>query len=251
MHLKTVVRFLDETLKVADFSGDSSLNGLQVEGTKSVNKICLAVDACEKSISGAARCGADLLIVHHGLLWNEVKPVTGPTARRLGLLLERGISLYAAHLPLDCHPDIGNNARLAGLLDIKECVRFGRYHGFMIGLCGYPTRPITPHGLARKVKILLEGPVKIFPFGPPRIKRLGIVSGGGASLVQEAAEAGCDAFLTGEPAHSAYHKAREAGINLICAGHYATETLGVRALGGLLNRELGLPVKFLDIPTGL
>ena len=242
---------MDDTLNIAGFGQDSSLNGLQVEGSKNVTKIALAVDASDRSIRRAARAGADLLTVHHGLFWGEAKPITGVTAARIRLLMENGISLYAAHLPLDCHPEIGNNAALARLLELEKPVPFGIHRGVKIGLRGTLARHISPQHLARKIRNFLQSEVKIFPFGPPRIRKIGIVSGGGAFLAPDAADAGCDALLTGEPSHTSYHIARESKLNLICAGHYATETLGLRSLGTLLRRELGLPVKFIDVPTGL
>jgi dinuclear metal center YbgI/SA1388 family protein len=235
MKLKKLVTFLDETLNIKNFSADSSMNGLQVESSSDVKQIATAVDVSDRSIRRAASCGTGLLIVHHGLFWGDPVPITGVMARRVELLLSRGVSLYAAHLPLDCHPEIGNNAQLAGLLGLEQRQAFGRYHGMIIGLCGVLPRVMSPAGIARKLKKSLGAESKIFRFGPERIKRLGIVSGGGASLVGDAASAGCDTLLTGETSHSAYHTAREARVNLICAGHYATETVGVRALGAFLT----------------
>jgi dinuclear metal center YbgI/SA1388 family protein len=251
MRLKAIRDFLDETLNISNFGADSAMNGLQVESSSIVKRIATAVDVSDKSIRKAAASGAGLLIVHHGLFWGDPIPITGVMARRIELLLSRGVSLYAAHLPLDCHPEIGNNAQLAGLLGLEKRQAFGRYHGMIIGLCGVPPRAMSPAGIARKLKKTLRANSKIFPFGPERVRKLGIVSGAGASLVNDAASAGCDTLLTGETSHSSYHVAREARINLICAGHYATETVGVRALGALVSADLGLPAKFIDEPTGL
>ena len=251
MKLKRIAAFIDDTLKISDFGADSAMNGLQVESSADVKRIVTAVDVSDRSIRKAASSGADLLIVHHGLFWGNPVPITGVMARRIKLLLSKGVSLYAAHLPLDCHPVIGNNALLAELLGLERCTPFGLYHGMAIGLCGALPHPLAPAGLARKLKKSLGAESKIFPFGPDRVRKLGIVSGGGASLVGDAASAGCDALLTGEPAHSVYHLAREARITLICSGHYSTETLGVKALAGLIRTELGLTAKFIDIPTGL
>ncbi|MBN1884869.1 MAG: Nif3-like dinuclear metal center hexameric protein, partial [Candidatus Krumholzibacteriota bacterium] len=159
--------------------------------------------------------------------------------------------LYAAHLPLDCHPGIGNNALIADLLGLEGRATFGRYKGIEIGVLGALPRPVTPSSLAARVRRLTGAPVRTFSFGPSRIRRLGVVSGGGSMLLEAASAAGCDALLTGEPAHSAWHVAREARINLLCGGHYATETLGVRALGDRIAASFGLPVFFIDVPTGL
>jgi dinuclear metal center YbgI/SA1388 family protein len=251
VRLTSVITFLDESLKTSEFKNDKALNGLQVECSKRIARVATAVDISERSISKAALFGADLLVVHHGLFWNEPVPVTGVTARRVELLFSKGVSLYASHIPLDCHPEIGNNAGLASLAGLAERLTFGSYLGMTIGIYGALTRSISPHSLARKLKKKLGGSPSVFPFGPSSIRRLGIVSGNGASLVHEAAMCGCDALLTGETSHAAFHIAREAGITLICSGHYATETLGVKAVGGLLQRELGLPARFIDLPTGL
>jgi dinuclear metal center YbgI/SA1388 family protein len=251
MRIDTAIRFLDSTLQIREFHGDSSLNGLQVEGSRNITRVALAVDACERSMKRAIRQNADLLVVHHGLFWGEASPITGIMARRVGLLLENGLSLYAAHLPLDAHPEIGNNAQLAGLLGIENHVPFGMYHGREIGLLGRLPRAVAPRTLARKIAALLATEVKTLDFGPSRISTLGIVSGGGAFLAQEASRSGCDGLLTGEQSHSAYHTARESRITLIHAGHYATETLGLMALGALIEAELGLETRFIDIPTGL
>ncbi|MCK4549107.1 MAG: Nif3-like dinuclear metal center hexameric protein [Candidatus Krumholzibacteria bacterium] len=251
MRLEKVTGFLEETLSLDLFSGDSSMNGLQIEASGEIRKVALAVDACRESISRAARRKADLLIVHHGLFWGGMVPITGIVASRVRALLEGNISLYAAHLPLDCHPEIGNNARIADVLGIAETEHFGRYAGVDIGLCGRLPRPLKIEGLRRKLAGILDSPVQTFTFGPAVVRKIGIVSGGGAALTQAAADAGCDALLTGETSHSSYHTARENGISLIFAGHYASETFGVKALGELMKDKLGLQTFFIDLPTGL
>ena len=227
------------------------MNGLQVEASGEIRKVALAVDACGESISRAARRGADLLIVHHGLFWGEQVPITGIMAGRIRTLMEKGVSLYAAHLPLDCHPGIGNNARIAKILGIAAPKKFGTYAGIEIGLCGKLPRPMKIEGLRKKLASLLGSPVQTFSFGPGTVRKIGIVSGGGSSLTQAAADAGCDALLTGETSHSSYHTARENGISLVFAGHYATETFGVKALGDVLKKDLGLKTFFIDLPTGM
>ncbi|HSG29121.1 MAG TPA: Nif3-like dinuclear metal center hexameric protein [Candidatus Krumholzibacterium sp.] len=248
---KTLTRFLDEKLEISSFRADSSLNGLQVEGRSRIGRVTLAVDACEESIRAAVRSRSGMLIVHHGLFWGSPVPVTGIMAKRISLLLGRGISLYAAHLPLDCHPEIGNNALLASSLGIDRTEKFGEYAGYVIGLCGSLPAPVSAAGFAAKVRRLTGAPVRTFRSGRDRIRKVGIVSGGGASLLKDAFEAGCDAMLTGETSHSAFHAAKEYGIDLFCAGHYATETFGIRAVGGLLEDRFGVEVRFADIPTGL
>jgi dinuclear metal center YbgI/SA1388 family protein len=251
LKLSRIVKFLDDTLDIRAIPNDSSLNGLQVEASREVDAITLAVDACEESIRIAARRRSGLLIVHHGLFWGAQAPVTGIMASRIRLLMEKKVSLYACHLPLDCHPEIGNNARLCSLLGVHSPARFGEYHGIEIGLCGRLGAPMNAASFAAKVRRVTGAGVRSFAFGPPKIGKIAVVSGGGASLLEDAWRAGCDAMLTGETSHSAFHAAREYGINLFCAGHYATETFGVRALGGLIESKLGLRAVFADAPTGL
>ncbi|MCK4537979.1 MAG: Nif3-like dinuclear metal center hexameric protein [Candidatus Krumholzibacteria bacterium] len=249
--LSRLTGYLDTLLDIKSYSRDSSLNGLQVEGSKTVAKITLAVDACEESIRRAVRNRSDMLLVHHGLLWGDPVPVTGIMARRVGLLLKHGISLYAAHLPLDCHPATGNNARMAQLLGIETMERFGEYQGYLIGFCGRLPSPLTVKSFSAKIRKMTGESVRTFPFGKDMVRKVGIISGGAASMVKDAAEADCDTMLTGETAHSAYHTAREYGVNLVCGGHYGTETFGVKALGDMIGSEFGLDVRFIDIPTGL
>ncbi len=251
MYLKTLVEYLNQTLRIDDFSDDASLNGLQVEGARTVKKAVIAVDACYKSIQGTRKKRANILIVHHGLFWGGPTPLTGIIAKRVGILLKNGISLYAAHLPLDCHPEIGNNAQLAEMLELKAREAFGEYHGKEIGFAGNLPRPMTVNGFTRKIDKLLNSSTQSFPFGPDKIDRIAIVSGDGSALIPQAVEAGAGTLLTGEPNHPAYHTAMEYKVNLICAGHYATEKAGVKAVGEKLKNEFGLPVSFLDIPTGL
>ncbi len=251
MRLDRIVQYLDTTLRTDDFASDSAMNGLQVECSKNITKVSTAVDACRESVTRASSCGAELLIVHHGLFWGEPVPLAGVMGKRIGLLFSKCVSLYAAHLPLDCHEEIGNNIGLARLLELENPEPFGIYRGIKIGLNGTLPKRLTLRALSARLTKKLGGSSKIFPFGPSETKRLGIVSGGGSMLVQQAKETGCDTLLTGEPAHSVYHTAREAKINLVCAGHYATETLGVKSLGTLLEREFGLASRFIDIPTGL
>ncbi|UCF04250.1 MAG: Nif3-like dinuclear metal center hexameric protein [bacterium] len=251
MLLGTIVRYLDETLKTADFPQDTSLNGLQVEGSVRVRRAAFAVDACMESIRRAARIRADLLIVHHGLFWGDAVPITGIMAKRIGTLLKHSISLYACHLPLDCHPEIGNNIQLARLVRIREPKSFGLYKGHRIGLYGHLTRPVTVRSLAASLRKSLGAPVRTFAFGPERISKLGIVSGNGGFLMEEAARLGCDALLTGEPSYTAYHPAREGGVSLICSGHYATETVGLKALSEMVKQELDLPTHFIETPSEL
>ncbi len=245
----TLVAWLDEYLEVGAWS-DKAFNGLQVEGRGTVTTVATAVDAALATFAMAEEAGAELLLVHHGLFWGSVEPVAGPLRERLAALLDSGLSLYAAHLPLDAHPEIGNNAILAELLEFEDREPFGQWDGEAIGVRGRLRDPATREDLAGRLEALLGARPDVLPFGPDRIERVGVVSGDAASLVSEASSAGLDAFVTGETSHVAWHAAREHGINLFFAGHYATETVGVRALGERVSAVFGVDVVFLDAPTG-
>jgi dinuclear metal center YbgI/SA1388 family protein len=244
-----IVAWLDEYLAIADWS-DKSLNGLQVEGREEVTKVALAVDAAVATFELAARAKADLVIVHHGLFWGSPAPVVGPLRARIASLLDSGISLYAAHLPLDAHAEVGNNMVLARLLELEAVEPFGRYEGREIGFRGRLPEPTEPAIFAARLEALLGVRPDHLAFGDGPIERVAIVSGDAAELIPEAAAAGIDAFVTGETSHIAWHVAREHRLHVLFAGHYATETLGVRALGDRLATEFGVETVFLDIPTG-
>jgi len=244
-----IVAWLDETLDV-DAWKDASLNGIQVEGTAEVGRVALAVDAALATFSMAGEAEADMLLVHHGLFWGDATPIVGPMKARIAVLLDLDISLYAAHLPLDAHPELGNNAVLARLLELRGVTPFGSWDGKAIGFRGALPEPTGRAGLAGRLEALLGARPEILPFGPDPIASVAVVSGDAAKLVPEAAAAGVDAFVTGESDHVAWHMAREHGVNLVFAGHYATETVGVRALGEALADRFAVETVFLDAPTG-
>ena len=244
-----LVAWLDRTLAIADWT-DKSLNGLQVEGRSEVSRVALATDAALATFEAAATGGAQFLVVHHGLFWGAPEPITGPLRARIAALFDAGISLYAAHLPLDAHPGLGNNAVLARLLDLIEVEPFGTYHGRDIGVRGRLAEPVDLPVLAARLEALLGARPDVLAFGASSVERVAIVSGAAATLIPDAARAGVDAFVTGETSHVAWHVAREHRLNVVFAGHYATETVGVRALGERLAAELGLETLFLDAPTG-
>jgi len=250
MELTEIVEYLDGFLRLRetpDYAG--ALNGLQVENAGRVTQIAAAVDASEATIRAAVAGGCDLLLVHHGLFWDGNRPVTGRRYRRLKPLLAAGVAVYSAHLPLDVHPEVGNNAVLARELGIELEGRFGRFEGMDIGVWG--RLDITREALAARLDETLRGPVHIIPGGPEKIARVGVVTGGGASAIGDAIAAGLDALVTGEGAHHTYFDAMEGGITAYFGGHYATETWGVRALAQHLSDRFGLPWTFLDHPTGL
>jgi dinuclear metal center YbgI/SA1388 family protein len=247
--LRRLVKYLDGYLKTASVP-DKSINGLQVEGTGRIHLAAFAVDASLSTIRAAARLGAELLIVHHGLFWGRGERITGAMRKRIGALVENDLSLYASHLPLDCHEEVGNNVEIARLLGLGVVEKFADYHGVLIGCVAEARRPLGRETLARAVEKALGCRAKRLEFGPARIRRVGIVSGGAAEFAVEAKTLGCDAFITGETSHAAYHPARESGINVIYAGHYASETVGVKALARHLERQFSLDSRFIADPTG-
>jgi dinuclear metal center YbgI/SA1388 family protein len=244
-----LVTYLDEYLEIDEWE-EKSLNGLQVEGVAEVERIALATDGALATFAMAREAGASFLIVHHGLFWGHDQAIVGPRRARIAALLEAGISLYAAHLPLDAHPGVGNNAVLARLLKVENLVPFGRWGARTLGWRGQLGSPADRATLAAGLEALLGARPDVLPFGADEVRSVAIVSGAAADLVSEAAEAGVDAFVTGETSHVAWHQARELGMNVFFAGHYATETLGVRALGDHLAGEFGVETVFLDCPTG-
>lgn len=250
MRLTDLVAYLDEYLEiyaVPDYR--DAHNGLQVEGAREVERVAVCVDACAHTIEEAARACADLMIVHHGLFWGGFAPITEGRYRRLCTLIQAGIALYSAHLPLDVHPEVGNNAVLARRLGLTPSASFAPFEGTPIGLVC--EADMTRDDLAERVSACLGSSPYVIATGPAHVRRLGILTGGGGSRLREAAEAGCDTLLTGEGPHHTYFEAEERGLNALYAGHYATETLGVRALAAHLERRFGLDTLFVDHPTGL
>ncbi len=252
------IRELDAYFRsILDIDGlsrvDSSLNGLQVgRPEQEVARIAFAVDACMDSFRLASRWGAELLFVHHGLFWGRDLRVTGSHRERLKHLLDHDLCLYAAHLPLDMHPEVGNNAGMAATLGLVDTQPFGIYKGVNIGIQGRLPRPLT----LGEVHALLFGggapdPVPGLAFGKDRVETVGIVSGGAPHEAYQAVERGLDLYITGESAHGMYHLAQEEGLNVIFGGHYRTETWGVRLLADRTFRDTGLDTRFFDIPTGL
>jgi dinuclear metal center YbgI/SA1388 family protein len=245
-----LVAYLDDYLRIQAIE-DRSNNGLQVEGREEVERLALAVDASLAAFEAAAEAGAQMLLVHHGLFWGEPILVTGVHRRRLGQLFEAGLSLYAAHLPLDFHREVGNNVTLARRLHLEEAMPFGDYKGHPAGVAGLLAEALPLDRFAAQVEEMLGKPLlKVWPFGSPSVQRVAVVSGGAGFLVDQAAAAGADVYLTGEVSHSAYHQARELGLNVVFGGHYATETAGLEALGEHLADHFGLETEFVDLPTG-
>lgn len=252
MRLESLLQYVDEYLSVSDHPDYSvALNGLQVGGPDEIEKIATAVDASEASIHAAAEVGADILIVHHGLFWGGLEPLTGRHFRRVSALIQRGLGLYACHLPLDSHFEIGNCALLGRALGLELEGRVGRYEGVDLGWWGRLPEPEGVGTLATRFEKVVGTAIHTIPGGPERVETVGVVTGGGGSFIADAASLGLDAFVTGEGSHHNHFDAVELGIHVLLGGHYATETFGVRALGDHLAEKFGLDVEFIDQPTGL
>jgi len=250
VRLEEIVAHLDEYLQVRSVpDAPHALNGLQVANGGTVSRVAAAVDVCLATLQLAIDAGADLLLVHHGLFWGGLRPITGPMHERVALLTSHQLALYSAHLPLDRHPEVGNNPLLARALGIEVCGAFGETYGAPIGVWG--ELDASRDTLAAQLTTTLGVTPRVLPFGPSTVRRVGIVTGAGAALIPQAAAAGLDTLITGEGPHHSFFDAEELGVNVYFAGHYATETFGVRALAEHLSRVFGLPWTFLDHPTGL
>ena len=248
--LSEIVEYTNKYLRIRKVEDwPNALNGLQIENSGNVTKIGAAVDVSTRVLTAAARRQINLLIVHHGLFWPGLQPVAGALRRQLKLAFENDIALYSAHLPLDVHSEVGNNARLAAALGFKKTKPFLEERGELVGL---KTRNTLPRAaLIRKLRTALRGPIKTFNFGPTETNRVGIVTGAAGSEIYRVAQEKIDTFITGEAPHWAAVAAEELGINLLLGGHYATETLGVKALATHLSERFTLPWEFLNFPTGL
>jgi dinuclear metal center YbgI/SA1388 family protein len=251
LRLDTLVSYLDDYLRVADEVADApeALNGLQVANAGEITKLAAAVDMCEATVRMANEQHADCLLVHHGLFWGGLRPLVGPAYRRVAGLINNNIALYSAHLPLDRHPQVGNNSVLARMLEIKVRGDFGSYHGAPIGIWGEYSGKRDE--LSWSLTKALGTAPRLLPFGQERVQRVGIVTGAGGSMIPQAAAAGLDTYVTGEGQHWTFFDAEELGINVFYAGHYATETVGVKALTEHISKKFDIPWVFLDHPTGL
>ena len=231
---------------------DNSLNGLQVDNDGGeIGKIAFGVDASMETFERAAASGAGMLFVHHGLFWGAPLRVTGNHRRRVKFLLDHNICLYAVHLPLDQHPQMGNNAALAALLGLENLAPFGSYHGRKVGYKGTFSQPMTTEQAARKIAFVDRPPLGVYPFGKEENVTCAIVSGGAANEARQAIDEGHDLYVTGEMSHSVYHDCLEGKLNMIAGGHYSTEVWGARAVMRHCAEELHIDTEFIDVPTGL
>lgn len=248
--LDEVVSFLDEGLRtreIPDYPG--ALNGLQLANQGKIGRIVAAVDASLPVIQAAAEGGPGLLVVHHGMFWQGAQPVTGAFYRKLKIAMDADLAIYSSHLPLDVHPEWGNNRLLARAIGIQDPEPFFDHKGLMIGISG--TWNGTRGGLVRVLEKVLGGKVHLCPGGGDAVAHVGVITGGAGSEVAKVAACGIDAFVTGEGPHWSYTLAQELGLNVFYGGHYATETFGVKEVAGILSRRFNLPMAFMDHPTGL
>jgi dinuclear metal center YbgI/SA1388 family protein len=227
----------------------NALNGLQIENSGDVTKIGAAVDVSARTIDTAIEREIDLLIVHHGLFWPGLQPITGSRRRMLERAFEHNVALYSVHLPLDVHSVLGNNAQLAVALGFENTEPFFEQKGQCVGL--KVKTQVSRAELARKLEHSLGAPVKLFAAGPEQTQTIALITGGAGSDIYAVAQEGIDTFITGEAPHWAAVAAEELGINLLLGGHYATETFGVKALAAHLSDRFNLPWEFIDCPTGL
>lgn len=255
MTLNELNQWFSQLLHPELYPMDPSLNGVQVQNSdpakKEISKVAFAVDACVQTIERAADEGAGLLFTHHGILWGQCSRVCAGYYQRIAALLRSDMALAACHLPLDAHAEVGNNAGMAQKLGLRSVEPFGVWRGAVIGCMGLLEQEETAHTIARRLFGDSGGAPIVLPFGPDRVKRIAIVSGGAGDEVDQAIEAGADLFITGEIGHENYHTALEGGISVIGGGHYRTETFGVAALADLLRAETGTDTVFIDLPTGL
>jgi dinuclear metal center YbgI/SA1388 family protein len=245
--------YLRNLLRIDEFAADDvSQNGIQIErADKSVSHVAFTVDASLETARRAAECGAQVLVVHHGLFWSKSLLITGVHYGRIKEFLDRDLALYAVHLPLDQHETLGNNAVMADRLGLTDVAPFGEYHGKCIGWKGALPEDQT----LEQINHRLFGPgtdvLGILPFGPEKVSTVGIVSGGAPWDVLQAIDQQLDLFITGDASHSIYHHCLEAGINVLFGGHYQTEVWGVQALRLRTAADLNLETTFIDLPTGL
>jgi len=254
--LEVLARFLDSTLAIRSIPDyPNAINGVQLANVGDIERVACAVDFSTETVSGAIDAGARLLIVHHGMFWGGVQPLTEHRHKRLWMLVTHDVAVYSAHLPLDVHPELGNNALLAAHLGLTPSGGFAPYQSLDVGLSGasdLPTRLIAERAAA--LAVAHGGHLVATPFDGERVTRhWGLCTGAGAdsATLREAARRGLDTLIVGEGPHHTAVEARELGIVILYAGHYATETLGVRAVGERLAEEFGVTSTFIDAPTGL
>ena len=249
MNRNELVNYLNDYLQLAKFQ-DYGPQGLQVEtDQEEIRRVALAVDVAPAVIEAAAAWNADMLLVHHGILWREVERIAGPLGQRVRGLLAHNINLYAAHLCLDAHQEVGNNAVLAEMMQVAVTDWWYDHRGGPLAVLGLVANGTTRGQFLERVNRELLTEARLLPYGPETIHKVAILSGFGATEVGAAAALGADTFLTGETSHANYWAAADHGVNVIYAGHYASEQVGVQALGRHLTAQFGLECRFFDFPT--
>jgi dinuclear metal center YbgI/SA1388 family protein len=244
--LARLTQFLDQTLQNHAFT-DASHNGLQLANRGTVSSIVVGVDASLRLLQTAKEEGADFVLCHHGLSWGDsLKRLTGLNYELVSFAITHNIAVYASHLPLDAHPVYGNNAQLAKILKLQQVKPAFNYHGNTIGVTGVLPKTTAFETFCETVGLTVSPDYRALAFGPQKVRKIGIVSGGAAEMIAEAKELGLDAFLTGEPSLQGYILAENLEMNALFAGHYATEITGVRALASLLARQFGIPATVID-----
>jgi dinuclear metal center YbgI/SA1388 family protein len=246
-----IIAFLDELLDAPAFE-DYAPNGLQVTGAAEVSLVTTGVSAHRELFERAAEAGAQMVLCHHGLLWfKQPLAIDEQRRARLRALFDADMSLAAYHLPLDAHAEVGNNALICEALGLERAEGFGSAGGRTIGFVGRAREPGIPRAeLIERCRRAFGGREPLaFEHGPDPVRAVGVISGGAASSLAEAADLGLDAFVTGEPSEPAMADARERGITFIAGGHWATETFGVRRLGELLAERFGVEHRFLAVPN--
>jgi dinuclear metal center YbgI/SA1388 family protein len=244
-----LIAFLDDLLE-SPGRPDYGPNGLQVPGTEEVELVVTGVSAHRELFEQAAAAGAQMVLCHHGIFWGEeAGPVTEQLKARLKLLFDNDMTLAAYHLPLDAHPEVGNNALICKGLGLERGAPFGEAKGAPIGWVGTTPEPLSIGELVERSTTLFGSAPLVFESGPAEIRRVGIVSGGGSSILDEAIALRLDAFVTGEPTEHVMADAREGGIHFLACGHYASETFGIRRLGELLAERFGVEHRFIEIPN--
>ncbi len=248
MNRDVLLSFLNEYLEVEKFRNDNSYNGLQVEGKKEIRKLVGGTTISVELIRRAVDEGADVILVHHGLFWKDVPPViVRSMKRRLELLIRHEINLFAYHIPLDYHNEVGNNVQLLKILSLPVTGDFGVWREMPVGKYAELEKPLKLEEIVERVKEKIRKDPLVLPFGKKEVKRIAVVSGGGCSTLPEAVERGMDLFITGEPAEWCESYAKDEGINVVFAGHYHTERFGVMALGELLKRRFGIWFEFVEV----
>ena len=248
MQRDELVQYLDELLEIR-LIPDYGPHGLQIEGRADVNQLAVGVDAALPTIDAALNGGAEMLLVHHGIFWGPTKRIAGAFGRKVRRFIETDLNLYAAHLALDRHPTLGNNAELCRLLNLEAVDTYFNYKGYDIGLIAEPLGLLTFEELTRRFRERIAAPLRVDAFGPERVRRVAVCSGDAIRSLEEAYDRGCDAMITGETDYTMVHMPAELGVNVIYGGHYATETLGVQALARHLEARFGLSWEFIDTPV--